>query len=94
VREGGRVVALGIAGQGRELTLPADRIALRDLSLLGSVGYTTAAWARMVGLLRERLVELEPIVTHRFPLERFQDAFALMDDRRGVVGRIVLEHAA
>jgi threonine dehydrogenase-like Zn-dependent dehydrogenase len=93
VREGGRVVLLGIAGQGQELTLPADRIALRDLTVFGSVGYTTAAWARMVGLLRGRLVDLDPLVTHRFPLERFEDAFALMDDRRGVIGRIVLEHA-
>jgi threonine dehydrogenase-like Zn-dependent dehydrogenase len=93
VREGGRVVLLGIAGQSEELTLPADRIALRDLSVLGSVGYTTAAWAEMVSLLRERLVELEPIVTHHFPLERFEDAFALMNERRGVVARIVLEHA-
>jgi threonine dehydrogenase-like Zn-dependent dehydrogenase len=92
-REGGRVVLLGIAGEGRELTLPADRIPLRDLSIFGSVGYTTAAWSRMVALLREQLVELDPIVTHRFPLERFEDAFALMDDRQGVVARIVLEHA-
>ena len=94
VREGGRVVILGIAGQGHELTLPADRIPLRDLSILGSVGYTTAAWADMVALLRESLVDLDPIVTHRFPLERFEDAFALMDERRGVVARIVLEHAS
>jgi len=93
-REGGRIVALGIAGHGHELTLPADRVALRDLSVFGSVGYTTAAWARMVALLRERLVDLDPIVTHRFPLEQFEDAFALMDDRRGVVAKIVLEHAA
>ena len=92
-REGGRVVLLGIAGEGRELTLPADRIPLRDLSIFGSVGYTTAAWSRMVELLREQLVDLDPIVTHRFPLERFEDAFALMDDRQGVVARIVLEHA-
>ncbi len=92
-REGGRIVTLGIAGHGHELTLPADRIALRDLSIFGSVGYTTAAWARMVALVRERLVDLEPIITHRFPLERFQDAFALMDDRRGIVAKIVLEHA-
>ena len=92
-REGGRIVALGIAGHGHDLTLPADRIALRDLTVLGSVGYTTAAWARMVALLREQLVDLDPIVTHRFPLERFEDAFALMDDRRGVVAKIVLEHA-
>jgi threonine dehydrogenase-like Zn-dependent dehydrogenase len=93
VREGGRVVILGIAGHGQELTIPADRIPLRDLSILGSVGYTTAAWAHMVALLRESLVDLGPIVTHRFPLERFEEAFALMDERRGVVARIVLEHA-
>jgi L-iditol 2-dehydrogenase len=93
VREGGRVVNLGIAGRDAELTLPADRIPLRDLTVFGSVGYTTAAWAKMVGLLRDRLVDLDPIVTHRFPLERFEDAFALMDERRGPVARIVLEHA-
>jgi threonine dehydrogenase-like Zn-dependent dehydrogenase len=93
VREGGRVVLLGIAGRDQELALPADRIPLRDLSLLGSVGYTTAAWAHMVALLRARLVDLDPIVTHRFPLERYEDAFALMDERRGIVARIVLEHA-
>ena len=93
-REGGRVVLLGIAGQGQELTLAADRIPLRDLTVFGSVGYTTAAWAHMVALLRDGLVDLDPIVTHRFPLERFEDAFTLMDERRGVVARIVLEHAA
>ena len=92
-REGGRVAVLGIAGRDEELILPADRIPLRDLSIFGSVGYTTAAWSRMVGLLREELVDLEPIVTHRVPLERFEEAFALMDDRQGVVARIVLEHA-
>lgn len=94
VREGGRVALLGIAGHDQQLALPADRLPLRDLTVIGSVGYTTAAWAHMVALLREGLVDLAPIVTHRFPLERFEDAFALMDERRGVVARIVLEHAS
>jgi threonine dehydrogenase-like Zn-dependent dehydrogenase len=62
--------------------------------VLGNVGYTMSAWAKTVSLLREGLVDLDPIVTHRFPLERYEDAFALMDERRGVVARIVLEHAA
>ena len=92
-REGGRIVLLGIAGHGHELRLPADRLALRDLSVYGSVGYTTADWARTVALVSEGLVDLEPIVTHRFPLERFEDAFALMDAREGVVAKILLEHA-
>ena len=91
-RMGGRVVALGIAGGDRELTLPADRFVLRDLMLIGSVGYTTAVWSRLVELLGAGLVDLAPVVARRFPAERFEDAFALMGDHDGVVGRILLEH--
>jgi threonine dehydrogenase-like Zn-dependent dehydrogenase len=32
-------------------------------------------------------------VTHRFPFEDFREAVRLMDDRRGIVAKIVLEHA-
>ena len=91
-REGGRAVLLGIAGAGLELRLPADLIPLRDLQLLGSVGYTSAVWSRMVGLLAAGLVELDGIVTHRFPAAEFQKAFELMDNRVGTVAKIVLEH--
>ncbi len=93
-RMGGRVVALGIAGADRELALPADRFVLRDLMLIGSVGYTTAVWSRVVELLGAGLVDLAPVVARRFPAERFEDAFALMGERDGVVGRILLEHGA
>src|SRR5204862_15219 len=61
-REGGRIVALGIAGGGRELSIPADRFVLRDLELIGSVGYTTAVWSRVVELLGAGLVDLDPAV--------------------------------
>jgi D-arabinose 1-dehydrogenase-like Zn-dependent alcohol dehydrogenase len=93
-RMGGRVLALGIAGADRELTLPADRFVLRDVSLIGSVAYTTAVWSRVVELLRAGLVDLAPVLARRIPVERFEDAFALMGERDGVVGRILLEHGA
>lgn len=91
-REGGRIVQLGLAGVGKVLDLPADRLPLRDLELIGSIGYTTAVWARMVELVTARLVDLAPIVTHRFAASDFEQAFELMDRREGVVGKIVLEH--
>jgi L-iditol 2-dehydrogenase len=91
-REGGRIVQLGIAGAGKVLAFPADRLPLRDLELIGSIGYTTAVWARMVELVRAGLVDLEPIVTHRFAAAEFEQAFELMDRRDGIVGKIVLEH--
>jgi 2-desacetyl-2-hydroxyethyl bacteriochlorophyllide A dehydrogenase len=92
-REGGRIVVLGIAGEGRELCVPADRFVLRDLELIGSVGYTSAVWSRVVELLGAGLVDVAPIVTHRFPAERFEDAFRLMTERDGIVGKVLLEHA-
>jgi D-arabinose 1-dehydrogenase-like Zn-dependent alcohol dehydrogenase len=93
-REGGRIAALGIAGGGRELCVPADRFALRDLELVGSVGYTSAVWSRVVSLLGAGLVDVAPIVTHRFAAERFEDAFRLMAQRDGIVGKVLLEHPA
>jgi threonine dehydrogenase-like Zn-dependent dehydrogenase len=93
-REGGRIVLLGVAGHGRVLELPVDRLPLRSLSLLGSVAYSTSAWTRVLELLAAELVDFEPIVTHRFPAERFEDAFRLLENRDGVVGKVLLEHVA
>ena len=65
-----------------------------DIAVFGSFSYSTSEWTRVVGLLERGLVELDPIVTHRFPAARFDDAFALMDARDGVVAKVLLEHPA
>ena len=91
-RPGGRVVLLGIAGAESTLTLPSDLLTGKDMALIGSLAYPSATWSRVVGLVSERVVDFDPIVTHRFPAAEFQEAIRLMDDRRGVVAKIVLEH--
>jgi L-iditol 2-dehydrogenase len=91
-REGGRVVLLGIAGEGRTLELTPDRLTLRDVEVIGTVSYTTASWSRTVGLVAAGLVELDQIVTHRFPAPEFERAFDLLEHREGIVGKVVLEH--
>jgi 2-desacetyl-2-hydroxyethyl bacteriochlorophyllide A dehydrogenase len=91
-RPGGRAVLLGIAGEGRTLTLASDLLVGKDMALIGSIAYPTTTWSRAVGLLADGVLELDPIVTHRFPIGEFEDAIALMDDRRGIVAKIVLEH--
>ena len=92
VRRGGRVVLIGIAGEGKTLELPADRIVFGDMTVHGSFSYTTATWSHVLRLLEHGLVDLDPIVTHRFPADRFGDAFALMEERRGQVAKVLLEH--
>ena len=92
-RPGGRAVLLGIAGEGRTLTLPSDLFVSKDMALVGSIAYPASTWSRVVALLADRVLDLDPIVTHRFPISDFEEAVRLMDDRRGIVAKIVLEHA-
>jgi len=92
IRPGGRVVLLGIAGEGRMLELPSDRITFGDMDVIGSFSYSMSDWSHVVDLLTRGLVDFERLVTHRFPAERFEDAFAVMDARRVVVAKVLLEH--
>lgn len=91
-RPGRRAVLLGIAGEGRTLTLPSDQLVSKDIALIGSIAYPAAIWTRVVGLVASRVLDLDPIVTHRFPANEFDEAVRLMDERRGIVAKIVLEH--
>ena len=93
-RPGGRAVLLGLAGDGRSLTLPSDLLTGKDMALIGSLGYPASVWSRVVGLVADRVLELDPIVTHRFPAAEFQEAMQLMDNRDGIVAKIVLEHSS
>jgi L-iditol 2-dehydrogenase len=88
----GRAVLLGIAGEGRELTLPSDLLVGKEMTLIGSIAYPAHVWSRVVALVSDGAVQLDPVVTHRFPASRFEDAMRLMDERQGIVAKIVLEH--
>jgi threonine dehydrogenase-like Zn-dependent dehydrogenase len=89
-RPGGRVALLGLAGASSVLELPTDRIVRRDLTVVGNLSYTSSDWAHMVRLLDEARVSLSGIVTHRFPLERFEEAFELLARPVGSVGKVLL----
>jgi 2-desacetyl-2-hydroxyethyl bacteriochlorophyllide A dehydrogenase len=93
-RPSGRALLLGIAGEGRDLMLPSDRLVGKDMALIGSIAYPAHVWSRVVALVSDGVVRLDPVVTHRFPASRFEDAVRLMEQRQGIVAKIVLEHAA
>jgi 2-desacetyl-2-hydroxyethyl bacteriochlorophyllide A dehydrogenase len=92
-RPGGRALLLGIAGEGRSLTMPSDMLTGKDMTLIGSLAYPASVWSRVVGLVSDRVLELDRLVTHRFPAAEFQEAVRLMDNRHGIVAKIVLEHS-
>jgi len=93
VRNGGRVGALGIAGESARLEIPSDYFVAKDAAVFGAFSYTTSIWSKVLGLVNNGLVNFDPIVTHRFAAKEFSKAYELMDNRgTEVVAKIVLEH--
>ena len=90
-RRGGTVALLGLPPTGQTVELPADLLVNNDLTLAASFGYTSSSWARVVDLLNAGTIAPGRIVTHHYPLERFEDAFAVLAAPSGVRGKVVLD---
>lgn len=89
--------ALRFGGWAGLLGLPAKRVELdvtngivfKGATVFGIAGrrmYDT--WYKTAALLRAGRVDLAPVITHRLPLEEFEQAFELM--RSGQCGKVIL----
>jgi L-iditol 2-dehydrogenase len=66
---------------GKEITMPFDITAFKQIHVAGSVGYTVATWIRMLKILERGKVRLGDLISHRLPLEEWQKGFAACEDR-------------
>ncbi len=90
-RRGGRVVLIGLAGNGVKAGFPIDDAVNNDLQISASFGYTSAAWAEVTALLRAGQVRLAPLITHRFPLEEYEHAYQTLRESFGPRGKVILD---
>jgi threonine 3-dehydrogenase len=89
VRVGGRVQMLGIPAKPMEINL-ASEIIFKGITIYGVVGrkmYDT--WIKMTQFLRSGQFDPTPVVTHRFPLEQFDDAIDAI--KGGEAGKVIFE---
>ncbi|HWL52119.1 MAG TPA: L-threonine 3-dehydrogenase [Chthoniobacteraceae bacterium] len=87
-RNGGSVALLGIPAQEVSLDLARD-IIFKGLTIHGINGrrmYET--WFQMTGFLRNRLLDLSPIITHHLPFEDIETGLELM--KAGKSGKVVI----
>ncbi|MBF0313755.1 MAG: L-threonine 3-dehydrogenase [Oligoflexia bacterium] len=87
MRMGGKIALLGILPNGAQVSW--QHIIWKGLFLKGIYGremYET--WYKMVAMLQSGL-NIDPIFTHRFPIERFKEGFEIMS--QGQSGKVILE---
>jgi threonine 3-dehydrogenase len=91
VRVGGRVQMLGIPAKPMEVNF-ASEVIFKGITIYGVVGrrmYDT--WHQMTRFLRSGEFDPQPVITHRFPLEGFDDAIHAI--KSGEAGKVVFEIA-
>lgn len=81
VRPQGTVLQLGLGG---ELPLPVNLLVAKEIRLAGAFRFH-AEFAEAAGLIDRGEIDVTPILTATFPLERAAEAFALAGDRRRAV---------
>jgi L-iditol 2-dehydrogenase len=69
---------------GKEITIPFDLSAFRQLNIKGSVGYTRATWDRAIEIINQGNIELEDVITHRMLLSDWKKGFDLMEQKQSL----------
>jgi len=88
LKPGGEAALLGLPGRPIEFDFD-ELIIFKGITVYGIIGRRLwETWYQARGLLRSGAVDLEPIVTHRFPLEEYERAFELMAS--GECGKVIL----
>ena len=62
-----------------------------DLLISASFAYTSAAFAEVTALLSAGQVRPRPLITHRFPLEAYQEAYQVLREGSGPRGKVMLD---
>ena len=91
VRLGGRVQMLGIPARAMEVNF-ANEIIFKGITIYGVIGrrmYET--WHQMTQFLLSGEFDPTPVITHRFPLEGFEDAMRVI--KSGEAGKVIFEIA-
>ena len=93
-RRGGRVVLVGLAGNDVTARFRIDDVVNDDLLISASFAYTSAVWAEVTALLRSGQISPAPLITHRFPLEAYEEAYRVLregPEDSGPRGKVMLD---
>ncbi len=88
LRKGGRCALIGLPSAPVRLNIGPD-VVFKEATIIGIHGremYRT--WTRMEQLLTSGLLNVDPVVTHRMPLEDCEEGLALLEAGKG--GKVIL----
>src|SRR3954447_7595815 len=87
VRRGGRVAVIGIPQE--DATIPVQRLVLDEIDLVG-VRAAAGEMPRAIELAASGRLRLRELITHRYALEDFREAYATFTERRDGALKVIV----
>jgi len=85
VRKGGKVVIFGGLPKAHPLTtLDSNRIHYGEIEVIGAFSYHPTAHAMALDLFARNVIPVEKLITHRYPLDAIDAAFAMANSGEGL----------
>lgn len=86
LRSGGRLMMIGV--QAKNFNLNSFKFIARELTLSGSLNFTTKEIKESLKLVENKKIDLKKVITHRFFLNNGEKAYRLLKNRHS--GKIIL----
>ncbi len=90
IRKRGRIVAIGEVAKP-EITFRWNDAIFRGCSITFSFGATYKAWKYSLDLMSAGKIDVKSLITHKFPLEKWEQGFKLMDSKESLKVLLVPE---
>jgi len=90
VTPGGKLLLFGVCPEDATIPFSPFDLYRRDISVYGSFALNVT-FGPAIELLRGGVVQVEPLISHRFPLERFPQAVEMARTRSEPTMKIVIE---
>lgn len=88
VRKQGKICIIGLTG-GRTVELPWDKFAFKVVDVYFNLSSVYESWDLSIQLIASGQVSAEKLITHREPLENFEQLFKDIEEMKAIKGVII-----
>lgn len=88
--KGGTVLSFAIFNQGTTVSVDANRICMDEVSLIGSYSSTPFEYPTVLELISKRAIDVDTMITHRFPLSQLNDAIKIASDPKAKCLKVMI----
>jgi len=89
IEKGSKIVIVAVFAKDPAINM--EHLGEHELNLIGTLMYRHEDYETAVKYVSEGVINLEPLITNRFPLEQYDDAYKFIDANKGSSMKVIID---